>query len=106
MPNALNSEIVAVTVVIAVWAALASTQLAMTATRADLERVLLENDRDDICRMAAMLASKLDTLQHALKALARATNSEQLDYPARDHKGTARQTRHGGAVRLFLRRAR
>ena len=106
MPNALKSEIVAVAVVIAVSAALASTQLAMTAMRADLERVPLENDRDGVQRMAAMLASKLDTLQHALKALARATNSEQLDRPARDHESMARQTRRGGAVRLFLRRAR
>ena len=80
--NTLKFKIVSVTVVTAVLAALASTQLAMTATRADLERVLLENDRDDGERMAAMIASKLDTLQNALKALAQATTAEQLSDPA------------------------
>ncbi len=79
--NTLKFKIVAMTVVTAVLAALASTQLAQTATRADLERLLLENERDDGERMAAMLASKIDTLERTLKALARAITPEQLNDP-------------------------
>ncbi|MBC8057554.1 MAG: diguanylate cyclase [Rhizobiales bacterium] len=80
--NTLKFKIVAVTVLTAVLAAVASTQLALTAMRADLERVLMENERDDGERMAAVLASKLDTLQLALKAVARAIKPGQLDDPA------------------------
>ncbi len=79
--NTLKFKIVAVTVVTAVLAALASTQLALTATRADLERVLLENERDDGERMAAMLSSKIDTLERTLKALARAITPAQMNDP-------------------------
>ena len=76
--NTLKFKIVAMTVVTAVLAALASTQLALTAMHYDLERVLLDNERDNGERMAAMLASKLETLEHSLEALAQAVTPEQI----------------------------
>lgn len=80
--NTLKFKIVAMTVVTAVLAALASTQLALTAMHSDLERVLLDNERDNGERMAAVLSSKLDTLERSLKALARAVTPEQMADPA------------------------
>ena len=77
----LKFKIVAMAVVTAVLAALASTQLALTAMRSDLERVLLDNERDDGERMAAVLSSKLDTLERSLKALAQTITPEQMADP-------------------------
>ena len=76
--NTLKFKIVAMTVVTAVLAALASTQLALTAMHSDLERMLLENERDDGERMAAVLSSKLDTLKRSLEALALTVTPEQI----------------------------
>ena len=77
----LKFKIVAMTILTAVLAALASTQLALTAMRSDLERVLLENERDDGERMAAVLSSKLDTLERSLKAVAQTVTPEQMADP-------------------------
>ena len=79
--NTLKFKIVAMTVVTAVLAALASTQLALTAMHSDLERVLLDNERDNGERMAAMLASKLETLERSLESLAKAVTPEQMADP-------------------------
>lgn len=68
--DTLKFKIVALTVVTAVLAALASTELALTSTRTDLERLLLENERDDGQRMAAMLANKREMLELTLSAVA------------------------------------
>lgn len=65
----------------AVLAAVASTQLALNATQSDLERMLLENERDDGQRMASMLGSKLQTLELALQSLAGAVTPEQMQIP-------------------------
>lgn len=66
--NTLKFKVVAITVATSVLAALASTEFALSNTQADLERLLLENARDDSKRMAAMLGSKLETLEVALSA--------------------------------------
>ena len=79
--NTLKFKIVAMTVVTAVLAALASTQLAFTAMHSDLERVLLDNERDNGERMAVMLASKLETLERSLEALAQSVTPEQMADP-------------------------
>ena len=79
--NTLKFKIVAMTVVTAVLAALASTQLALTAMHSDLERVLIDNERDNGERMAAVLASKLETLERSLEALARTITPEQMADP-------------------------
>ena len=67
----LKFKIVALAVVAAVLAAWASTELALASTRADLERMLLDNELDDGERMAEMLANKLDMLKLMLAAVAR-----------------------------------
>ena len=81
----LKFKIVALTVVTAVLAALASTELALTGTHTDLERLLLENERDDGERMAAMLASKREMLELTLGAVARHLAS--ADWHDRDAMG-------------------
>jgi diguanylate cyclase len=67
----LKFKIVAMTVATAVIAALSTTALVLTATRADLERLLLDKERVDGERLAAVLSGKLQTLQTALGALSR-----------------------------------
>ena len=67
----LKFKIIALAVATAVLAAMSSTELALTGTRNDLERLLLENERDDGERTAAQLANKLEMLKVALEAVAR-----------------------------------
>ena len=68
--HTLKFKVIAMTVGTAVLAAVASTELAVTATQADLKRLLLANEHDDGERMAVMLASKLGTLKLSLEASA------------------------------------
>lgn len=75
-------RIVASTVLTAVVAAMASTQLALSSTRTDLEHLLLERERGDGERMAAILAGKLETLELTLRSLARTITPEQMQDPA------------------------
>ena len=84
--STLKFKIVALAVVTAMLAAVASTELALNRTRADLESLVLENEREDGERLATILASKLDMLQIALKAVAGVV-------PERDLGDTAAVTR-------------
>ena len=77
----LKFKIVALAVVTAVLAAVASTELALNRTRADLEHLMLENERDGGERMAAMIASKLEMLEIALKSVADGIAPEDLADP-------------------------
>ena len=80
--NTLKFKIVAITVAAPVLAALASTEFGLSNTQADLERLLLENARNDGERMAAMLASKLDMLELTLSAVATKVTPQDLSDPA------------------------
>ena len=76
--DTLKFRIVAITVVAAVLAALASTEFALSNTQADLERLLLANARDDGERIAAMLGSKLEMLELTLTALSKTITPPDL----------------------------
>ena len=80
--HTLKFKVIAMTIGTAVLAAVASTQLAVTATQADLKRLLLANERDDGERMAVMLASKLGTLKLALEASASRITLAELHDPS------------------------
>ena len=80
--SSLKFKVVALTVATAVLAAVASTELALDRTRADLERLMLERERDDGQRLAALLASKLELLQVALRAVAGVLTARELADPA------------------------
>ncbi|MDE2628921.1 MAG: diguanylate cyclase [Burkholderiales bacterium] len=67
----LKFKIIALAVATAVLAAMSSTELALTSTRNDLQRLLLENEREDGERTAALLANKLEMLEVTLEAVAR-----------------------------------
>ena len=69
--NTLKFKIVALAVATGVLSALATAQLVLTTTHANIKSLLLENDSVDRQNTAALLASKLDTLQVALKAVVR-----------------------------------
>ena len=79
--NTLKFKVVAITVATSVLAALVSTEFALSNTQADLQRLLLENARDDSERMAAMLGSKLETLEVALRAVASDITPQQFADP-------------------------
>ena len=68
--DSLKFQIVLIAVVAGVLSALGTAKLVLNATQADLERLLLANAADDAERTAALLASKLEMLQGALKAVA------------------------------------
>ncbi len=74
--NTLKFKIVAMAVVTGVVSALGTTQIALSKTQAEIERLLLRNDADDSERTAALLANKLDMLQLALGAVARQATPE------------------------------
>ncbi len=69
--DTLKFKIVAMAVVTGVLSAIGTAELVLTTTRADIERLLLENDADNSAGTAALLANKLDTLQLTLSAVAR-----------------------------------
>ncbi len=72
----LKFKIVAMAIATAVLAAIASTHVALRTTEADLERLLLQNERDDGERIAAQVGSKLDLLRMTLTAVAKRTRPE------------------------------
>ena len=74
--NTLKFKIVVMAVVTGVLSAVGTTQLVLTTTQADLERLLLRNDASDSELTAALLASKLEMLQIALGAVARQAGPE------------------------------
>lgn len=69
--KSLKFRIVAVAVLAGVTAALGTATLVLNVTQAELQRLLLANDREDRQRDAALLASKLETLRHSLTVVAR-----------------------------------
>ena len=75
--NTLKFKIVAIAVVTGVVSAMGTTQIVLTKTQAEIERLLLSNDADDSERTASLLANKLDMLQHALGAVARQATPEK-----------------------------
>ncbi len=80
--NTLKFKVVAITVAASVLAALASTEIALSNIEADLERLLLENARNDGEGLAAMLGSKLETLELALSSVADTITPQELADPA------------------------
>jgi diguanylate cyclase (GGDEF)-like protein/PAS domain S-box-containing protein len=75
--NTLKFKIVAMAVIAAVLSAVGATQLVLSTTRADLERLLLSNDADDSERMAKQLSDKVELLKLALVAVAHRSGPEQ-----------------------------
>ena len=75
--NTLKFKIVAIAVVTGVVSAMGTTQIVLTKTQAEIERLLLSNDADDSERTASLLANKLDMLQLALGAVARQATPEK-----------------------------
>ena len=75
--NTLKFKIVAIAVVTGVVSAMGTTQIVLTKTQAEIERLLLNNDADDSERTASLLANKLDMLQLALGAVARQATPEK-----------------------------
>lgn len=84
--STLKFKIVAIAVVTGVVSAMATTQIVLSKTQAEIERLLLRNDADDSERTAALLANKLDMLQLALAAVAHQTSAETW----RDHASMTR----------------
>lgn len=67
----LKFKIVTMAVVTGVMSAMVTTQLVLTATQSDIQRLLLQGDSDDDASTAALLATKLAMLQGTLTAVAR-----------------------------------
>ena len=67
----LKFRIVVLAVAVAVLSAAGATQLLLKGTQGDIEQMLLDNQRRDREQTAALLASKLETLQLALGAVTR-----------------------------------
>ena len=67
----LKFKFVAMAVATGMLSALGTTQLVLTSTQADLSELLLNNDRQDLERAAALIADKVDMLKLALTAVAR-----------------------------------
>ena len=72
----LKFKIIAMAIATAVLAAIASAHVALRTTEADLERLLLQNERDEGERIAAQVGSKLDLLQLTLTTVAKRTRPE------------------------------
>ena len=68
--NSLKFKIVALALVTGVLSAVGTATLVLATTRAEIQRLLLENEAGDREGSAALLANKLDTLQVTLKAVA------------------------------------
>ena len=67
----LKFKIVAMAVATGMLSALGTTQWVLTSTQADLNELLLANDRHDLERAAALMADKVDMLKLTLTAVAR-----------------------------------
>jgi diguanylate cyclase len=79
--STLKFKIIAMAVATAVLAAAAAMHMTLQSTRADLTRLLIDNERDGSERMAAMLASKLETLQLTLRIVGQNTHPAQWAQP-------------------------
>ena len=66
----LKFKIVAMAVATGMLSVLGTTQLVLTTTQADISKLLLHNDRQDLERVAALLADKVDMLKLTLTAVA------------------------------------
>ena len=66
----LKFKIVAMAVATGMLSALGTTQLVLTTTQADINELLLNSDRNDLQRVAALLADKVDMLKLSLTAVA------------------------------------
>ena len=73
----LKFKIVAIAVVTGVVSAMGTTQIVLTKTQAEIERLLLRNDADDSERTASLLSNKLEMLQVALGAVARQATADK-----------------------------
>lgn len=71
----LKFRITAMVVTIGVLAALGTAQLVLQVTQADLRQMLLNAERDNRERTAALLGSKLNTLRHVLTRVAQHSSS-------------------------------
>ena len=74
--HTLKFKIVAMAVVTGVLSALITTQLVLLTTQANIQRLLMQGESDDVERTAALLGTKVDMLRDALKAVARQAPSE------------------------------
>ncbi len=79
--STLKFKIIAMAVATAVLAATAAMHMTLQSTQADLTRLLIDNERDGGERMAAMLASKLDTLELTLRIVGQNTRPDQWGRP-------------------------
>ena len=77
----LKFKIMVMAIVTAVLSAAVATQLVLTTNQADIQRMLLRQDSDDRERTAALLSTKIQLLDTALKALAHRVTQQQLDNP-------------------------
>jgi diguanylate cyclase len=79
-------RIVLVSVCIGMLSAVASTELVMRTTQAELQQLLLKHDLDEAQRTAALLSSKLVLLENVLSAVAQQATAERwLDTPSISH---------------------
>ena len=77
--HTLKFKIIAMAVVTGVLSALVTTQLVLFTTQANIQRMLMQGESDDMERTAALLGTKLDMLRDALKAVVRQAPPELWD---------------------------
>jgi diguanylate cyclase len=77
----LKFKIMVMAIVTAVLSAAVTTQLVLTTNQADTQRLLLRQDADDRERTAALLSTKIQLLDAALKAVAGRVTPLLLDNP-------------------------
>jgi diguanylate cyclase len=75
----LKFKIMVMAIVTAVLSAAVTTQLVLTTNQADIQRMLLRQDSDDRERTAALLSTKIQLLETALKALGHRITPAMLD---------------------------
>ena len=75
----LKFKIMVMAIVTAVLSAAVTTQLVLTSNQADIQRLLLQQDADDRERTAALLNTKIEMLDTALKAVGNRVTPSLLD---------------------------
>ena len=75
----LKFKIMVMAIVTALLSAAVTTQLILTTNQADIQRMLLRQDADDRERTAALLSTKIQLLDTALKALGHRITAPLLD---------------------------
>ncbi|MEY4884107.1 MAG: hypothetical protein RIS34_1961 [Pseudomonadota bacterium] len=78
----LKFKIIAMAVITGVVSAVGTTQLVLSTTQDNIQRLLMQGDADDAERTAALLATKMDMLQGALSAVAHQVRPEMWQDPA------------------------